>query len=173
MDLPTEKFNAVKELAEVHMEIASGRAALTKLKDETKSYLELREQSAHDHILKVLEASTEALESTKANHAELASYASGLRALALELNGFSSDLVALSNDFRNRTIETNAKLDVRLTDIQTREKEVTIERVKLAGDREQLDRDLLALREGKRILADRTQLLQKQSEYIKNLQSKK
>lgn len=172
MELPTEQFKAVQELAEVNVAIASGRAALTKLKDDTKSYLEFREVAAHKQVEKVLEESIEALESIKNNHAELSTYASEIRALALELHGFSEEIVALFSDFQNVVAESNAKLDIRLADLKAREKEVMIEKEGIKADRRKLDGDMANLRDEKRLLADRQEVVRKTTEAIKKITGK-
>lgn len=173
MDLPKEQFDSLKELAEVQMQISTGQAALSKLKTDTKSYLELREKAAHDVVEKVLKESVEALESTNKNHAALREFASGLRTMALELSGFSQEITTLFSDFLNIVAESNAKLDVRLEDIRAREKEVMIQREAIDADQKALDREMKDLRDGKRLLADRQAIVNKTVEQIKKITGKK
>lgn len=172
MDLDTEKFNSVKELAEVQLEISAGRAALSKLMDDTKAYLELREVAAHERVDKVLKESVEALESTKENHAALAQYASGLRALAIELSGFSKEITTLFSDFRTIVTDSDAKLDIRLSEVRAREKEVMIGRGNLEADQEALNRDMAILRDEIRLLADRQVVVQKAADSIRKITGK-
>lgn len=154
------------------MDIAAGRAALTKLKDDTGEYLRLREVAAHERVQKVLTESTEALESTKKNHAELRAYASELRALALELSGFSTEIGTLYKDFTDRVAETDALLDVRLEEVKKLEKQCNTERKMITEDRKELDHQMDLLRDGKRLLADRQQMLQKGAEELQKLRAK-
>jgi uncharacterized phage infection (PIP) family protein YhgE len=172
LHLPTEQFNTMKELAEVQSSIAASSAALSKLKEDTGKYLELREVAAHERVQKVLAESIEALESTNKNHAELASYASGLRALALELSGFSVEIVTLYKDFTERVVQTDALLDLRLEEAKKLEKACRIERKKLDEDMKQLDNNMAELRDQKRLLADRQQMLAKGAEELQKLRSK-
>lgn len=172
MDLSAEQFSAAKELAEVNMEIAAGRAALSKLKEDTGTYLEFREVAAHERVEKVLAESTEALESTKKNHAELSAYASGIRALALEISGFSAEIVTLYKDFSERVSKTDALLDLRLEEAKKLEKACTIERKMITLDQQQLERDMANLRDEKRLLADRQHMLERAAKEVERLQNK-
>ncbi len=169
--LSQEKFNTLKELADVQTNVALNRAELLKLKETTEEYMVVREKEAEDRVIKVLKESRDALDETTINQRELSSYNRELQAYANELHKSASDIMTLFADFGKR-------MDIADKDIEEGNKHVSelltkikIERVQVREDRKQLNRERNALEKEFRLLVDRRQTLDRAWNELKKLKA--
>jgi hypothetical protein len=123
--LPTEEFDAKKELADIGLKIAEGAAALQKLKDETEAYTLDREHEVMERVQTILAESHEALKQVSDNKDALQHYAE-------DLTTFASLLGELLTEYRAL-------------------REVMVE--KADSDSKQLEKTSLALSEDRKALA--------------------
>jgi len=172
MLIEQEKFESVKELAEIHTQISIGSANLLKLKEETEDYLLLRESWAKDRIAEVLRESQDVLGKISLNHEELTSYGRELKAYANELNDFFLAVSALSQDFQNRMKQVTIALDEKRAEISRILQEIKNERSAIAEERKQLTRERAETAEGVRVLNDSRETLKRGFDELQKLQQK-
>ena len=167
--LDTEKFDSLKELADIQTQIASGRATLGQIKVETDAYLTEREQEVLVRIETVLKESEGALREIGSNRDALQKYGSELTLMGgdlqailllfkdvcakqLEVTGLddrrlerkAEELVRVQNALKAERSVIEAD---RAANVQDREW-IAIERLKLNDERATLDRAIKRLKEG-------------------------
>lgn len=173
MELDTEKFNTVKELAEIHVNLSNARVELRKLKETTEEYMVVREREAEERVEKVLKESREALEETSKNHDELSSFSGELKAYAIELKVLSTDITALFQNFGERVKKADEDMVKNQEIVSEVLKKIKIERVQVQEDRKMLVIERKDLADGWRLLKDRQATLERGFEELKKLQVNK
>ena len=171
--LEEEKFNIIKELADIHQSISNGHVELAKLKETTEEYMHLREVEAEDRVIKVLKESRDALEETSKNHTELTIYSNDLQSYAHELHGLTIDITTLFKDFNARMKEAEEdmkKNEVIVADVLQK---IKIERVQVQEDRKMLNTERKQTAEENRLLDDRRKALERAWDELKRLQTNK
>lgn len=170
MELPQEQFDAVKELSEISVKIAEGRAVLSDIESATDTYLEEREQEAVKRIEQVLENSSKLLAEIGHNQDELVKYRRELDGYCAELRYFHERITRIRTDFEAYFATENEKLDAKLKEIdqlridnKKESSRLSVERKSLEGERRKLDKEL-------RVVADRQAMLERG---FKELTSKK
>lgn len=167
MNIEQEKFDSLKELSEIQMQIAQGRSLILALGVELEQHMKLREDEALDRVAKVLKESQEALQKISLNHQSLAAYRSELQAYAIELQGFSSTLSALFQDFSKRMSEADADMKVHHKDVSEVLRQIKVERVSIEEDRKQLARERQQTNDGMKLLASQRAALQSAWDHLK------
>lgn len=173
MELEHEKFNMVKELADISTNISNARVELTKLRETTDEYLDLREKEAQERVVKVFKESREALEEVSKNHKELTDFNGELKAYANTLKAISTDIIALFENFNGRMEragEDMKKNQEIVTDILTK---IKIERVQVQEDRKLLVAEMREVEEQHRLLKDKREVLDRAWAELKRLQNNK
>jgi uncharacterized protein (DUF3084 family) len=161
MELEQEKFNTVKALAEMQMQIATGTAELKRIERAKDEYMALRSAEGDERVARVLEESRDALEQTTKNHDELSRYGNELKAFASTLKSFSTQIVALSQHFREWMEREDAVLDEKRDALVAEKKEMKILAVNIQEDRKQLKRESDRVADEMRLLEDRRGLLER------------
>ncbi len=172
MELDQEKFSTMKALAEMQTQLAAGRAEVQKLEQTKEAFIEMREEEVRGRVAKVLQESREALEQTTKNHDELSRYGNELKASATILKSFSSQIVALFQDFREWVKGETEVLDGKREEIKGLLTEQKILAAQITGDRKQLAREMQEIDEARRLLADRRGLLERGFAELKRKQEK-
>jgi len=172
MQLDQEKFNAVKELTEIHANLSSARAEFLKLKEDTEVYMVVREQEAEERVIKVLKESREALEETSNNHKELMDFNRELQAYANEIKVLSTDIAALFKDFNARMKEAEKDLETNHKTVADVLVAAKVERVQITEDRKMLARERKKTEDGMRLLEDRRGVLDRAWAELKRLKNK-
>ncbi len=167
MNIEQEKFDSLKELSEIQMQIAQGRSLILKLGVELEQHMKLREDEAHERVAKVLKESQEALQKISLNHQSLTAYRSELQAYAIELQGFSSTLATLFQDFSDRMGEADSDMKRHHKDVADILRSMRVESVSIAGDREQLSRERQQTNDGMKLLASQRAALQSAWDHLK------
>ena len=168
--LDPESFNAKKELAEIQTQIATGRAVLADLKNETGAYLTEREQEVIKRIDEVLARSEADVRAIGENRDALQRYASEVTSMAADLQVIlllfkevrakQAEVAGLDEKRLERKAEQLAQwetdLEVLKSGIETDRKGITADRkwigeeeLRLRGERELLERTATRLKEGK------------------------
>jgi chromosome segregation ATPase len=168
--LDQEKFNTAKELADMHANLSDARVEFLKLKESTEEYMVVREHEAEERVAKVLKESREALEETSKNHDELTRFSSELKAYAIEIKGLSTDITTLFKDFGEKMNEADEDIKKNSQIVSDILKKIKIERVQVQEDCKQLERERKEISEGKRLLKDRQESLEKAWGELKRLQ---
>ncbi len=171
--LSQEKFNTLKELADVQTNVALCRAELLKLKETTEEYMVVREKDAEDRVIKVLKESREALDETTKNQRELSTYNRELQAYANELNKSAFDIMSLFEDFGKRMKEANEDLNKGLDNVSELLTKIKIERVHVKEDRKLLQAERQEMTQANRLLDDRRKALERAWAELKKLKDKK
>lgn len=170
--LEQEKFEAVKELAEITTALSTGRADLSKLKEETGNYILLREKMTKEKIDSLLQESTELLEKISQNQNELVLFKNELKAYVLELKGFIKAVMSLSQDVITFSTEEDKRLEKKRGEIKALLKESKVLEVEIKEDRKQLERERKETIEGTRLLKDRRETLERGFEELRKLKEK-
>jgi len=171
--LSQEKFNTLKELADVQTNVALCRAELLKLKETTEEYMVVREKEAEDRVTKVLKESREALDETTNNQRELLTYNKELQAYANELKKSAFDIMTLFEDFGRRMKEADEDLkegQIHVTELLTK---IKIERVQVQEDRKLLQGEREEMTQANRLLDDRRKALERAWAELKKLKANK
>ena len=171
--LDQEKFDTLKELAELQTSISTGRAELKKLEETTQEYMVVREGEAEGRVLKVLEKSREALDEATDNHKELKSYNSELQAFAIELKATATAVTALFGDFGEKMDQADKNMETKHSAVSDILTEIKIERVQVTEDRKQLKRERAEVAEATKLLKDRRAVLQRGFDELERLKGKK
>lgn len=167
--LTQEKFNTLKELADVQTNVALNRAELLKLKEATEEYMVVREKEAEERVIKVLKQSREALDETTINQRELLTYNQELQAYANELKQSAFDIMALFEDFGRRMKEADEDLKEGHTHVSELLTKIKIERVQVKEDRKQLQAEREEMTQANRLLDDRRKALERAWAELKRL----
>lgn len=165
--LDQEKFDTLKELADVQSNISLGRAELLKLKGATEEYMTVREEEAEKRVLRVLKESRDALEETSNNHKELSTYNSELQAYANELKGLTSNIITLFKDFNIKMDEAEKDMEKHYKAVSEVLKQSKVVHSAIRSDRKVLDLERAEIRDGWRLLKDRQQTLKEGFEELK------
>lgn len=173
MELAQEKFNTVKELAEVHANLSDARIAFDELKKDTEKYMVVREKEAEDRVIKVLKESRDALEETSKNHQELSGFSRDLKAYANEIKVLSTDITALFKDFNIRMDGANTDMKINGEIVSEILKKIKIERIQVQEDRKLLVAEKHEVEEQHRLLKDKREALERAWNELKNLQDNK
>jgi len=173
MELNQEKFNTVKELADIHANLSDARAELKKLKDGTEEYMVVREKEAEERVINVLKKSRDALEETSKNHSELSGFSRDLKAYANELSVISTDILALFSDFNKRMDEADENMAKNKDIVDDIFKKIKVERVQVQEDRKLLVAEQYNIDEQFRLLKDRREALERAWDELKKLQNNK
>ncbi len=161
MQLEQEKFNTLKEIAEMQEAVSLGRAELRTIKAETETYLVFREKEAVTRIIKVLEQSRDALDEITKNHNELSLYKDEIKAFATELKNLSTDITDLFKDFNERMKKAEEDLDKYHELVSEKLKQTRSERIQIGEDRKLLAAEKADINKEKRLLADRRGALER------------
>lgn len=171
--LDQEKFDTLKELAEMQTSLSNARAELKKLKDTTDEYLVVREQEAEARVIKVLKESRDALDEVSKNHNELSAYSNELKAYANELKDLSTGITDLFKDFNKRVKEAEKDIEKNQEIVTDILQKIKIERVQVNEDRKQLKSEQHEIDEQNRLLKDRREALERAWDELKRLQTNK
>ena len=170
--LDQEKFDTVKELAELSTNIATGRAELKKLEETTAEYIVSREEKAEARVLEVLKESREALEATTQNHKELSGFNQDLEAYASELKRLTTDISALFQDFNEKMDGAEKDMEEYYKEVHEVLRKIKLENVTLVENRKRVSAERADLREETRLLEDRRGQLERGFEELKRLKNK-
>lgn len=170
IELDKEKMNAVRELASVGVKISDAKNALSKLKEEEKTYLDEREKATVAKIQAVLDDSADLLKSAHGNYEQIHGLCQTISAFCdflIEAQGefhglleafvehregwdkeFERQNAELAEARRGIAVERsfleNAKKDVEKAQEKLKE-----DRIKIADDRGTIDRAIKRLSEGR------------------------
>lgn len=172
MQLDQEKFNTVKELADISQQLSDARAALKKLEETTEEYMVVREKEAEDRVVKVLRKSREALEEATKNHNELSSFKEDLKAFANKINLLSTDIIALFKGFSNRMNEADNDMVEHRKNVNEVLKKIKIERVQVQEDRKLLEGEKKKIDEQHRLLKDKREALERAWDELRRIKNK-
>lgn len=171
--LDEEKFDKVKELAEIYNNISIARETLSSLKENTDEYMKVREEEAEQRVIKVLKESRDALDEITNNHKELSTFGYELKAFANELRIISTDIASLFQDFNTRAREAEKDMEEHQKNVDAIRQDIKIQRVKLTEDRKLVDADRKWVEKEKFILKDRIAALDRSWEELKKLKDNK
>lgn len=157
--LEQEKFDTVKELAEVQTNLSLAQAELKNLEDTTEEYMVVREKEAEERILKVLKESRDALDEATNNHKELTGYNSELKAYATELKQLATDITTLFKDFNDRMDQADKDMEAQREHILETSNQAKVLLTSIKANREVLVLEKADIRDQWRLLKDRQQLL--------------
>lgn len=158
--LEHEKFQGVKELAEIGMKISASTAALAQLKAGEETYLTEREEKLVARLKAALVDSSDLIKEIGANHDALVGYKNDLtafhdRILSL-IQGVDACMALIT--------EGSAQLDARITEHENKiadfKQDSIRERVALESEQGELSGWRDRLGEAQRLLDDRNKLLQ-------------
>lgn len=170
--LEQEQFSTIKALSTMQGSLSDAKAELIKLKEGKELYLETREKEVYDRITRVLAESREALEQITKNHDELSHYGDDLKAQATDLHLLSTQIVALSQHFRDWMDEETKKLDNGFMALADERMVMRTLSVNIAEDRKQLKHESAKVAEEMRLLIDRRGLLERGFAELKRKQIK-
>lgn len=170
--LEQEQFDAVKELAEISTAISTGRANLSKLKEETDEYILLREKMTKEKIDNLLQESSELLGKISQNQNQLVLFKNEIKAYATELQGFIQAVRTLSQEVITFSKEENANLDKKREEITEMVKQNKVIASEIIEGRKQLERDRRQLNEEAREIKDRRETLERGFEELRKLKQK-
>lgn len=173
MELQQEKFNTIKELAEIHANISDARVTFEELKKNTEKYMVVREKEVEERVIKVLKESREALEETSKNHQELSGFSRDLKAYANEIKVLSTDITALFKDFDKRMDGANTDMRINGEIVSEILKKIKIERIQVQEDRKLLIAEKHEVDEQHRLLKDKREALERAWDELKKLQDNK
>lgn len=159
--LEKEKFDTLKELADVQENISNGRAELLKLKETTKEYLVVREKEAEQRVIKVLRESKESLDETTKNHKELSKYNSDLKAYANELKKIASEIITLFKNFNESVDIADKNIKKKQGEVRELINMIKLERVSVQKDRKLLKGEMIEINSAWVLLRDRQETLKK------------
>lgn len=168
MEITQEKFDAIKELSEIQLQIAEGRGALSSLKKTTEDYIRYREGEAIARVEMVLAASKEAIKEIEKNHDALTAYKNELTSYATDLKEAGKSIAALFAEFSTALEEGNKILEAKQKDLNGTLKLIRSERVALEEDHRQLRRERDDFENEKRLFKDRKETFNREVARIKN-----
>jgi len=171
--LDQEKFNTVKELAEIHANLSDAKVEFKKLQETTEEYMVVREKEAEERVINVLKESRDALEETSKNHNELSGFSRDLKAYAIELKVLATDISALFKNFNTRMGEANTDMEINQKIVSELLKKIKIERVEVQEDRKLLVAERAEIDEQHRLLKDKREVLERAWAELKRLQTNK
>lgn len=170
--LEQEKFDNLKVLAELQVNISTGRATLYKLKEDTEKYLVVREKEVEDRIIKVLQKSHDSLDEASKNYKELELYNIELKSYSEELSNKSIQIIDLFDDFNIRVKDSEKQTK----DWEKRSTEVLDiiknQREDIQKDRDALDKQKISIVNDMRFVTDRQGILKRGFAELKALRSK-
>lgn len=165
--LDHEKFEGIKELAEISTKISAGTAALAALQKGEETYLSEREQKLVARLKQTLADSADLIKDIGANHDALVGY-------RMDLTGFHDSILSLIQCVDACLVlinEASAELETRVENhakaVTTFKEACQRERVQIDGERGELAqwRDQLGAQE--RSLNDREKTLKSTLERLK------
>lgn len=171
--LDQEKFEGLKELAEIQENISLGRAEILKLKETTEEYMVVREQEAEERVIKVLKESREFLDKTTRNQEQLSRYNTELREYAQELAQIAKAISTLFKDFNTRMREADNDVKEYFDSFNELKKRIKLDKLNIQEDRKQLERQRVEIRDAWRLLRDRQETLEKGFVELKKLKAKR
>lgn len=172
MELAQEKFDSIKELAEIQQNISLGQVQLIEIQKTSEAYMLARESEAIMRVSKILEDSKKSLDEISKNHRELTAYKDSLADVYSDIKVFSEDLLTLFAALNTRLRESDVLMEQKREDIETMLKDIKIQRVRLQEDRKQMDREKITMRDAKRLMVDRQAMLEREFEELKRLKEK-
>jgi len=159
--LEQEKFDTVRELSQLGVAIAEGRAVLEKLKSETTTYVTEREEKAIQKVKEILEESRDALAEVDKNHETLTSYLTDARAYVRSITGLYDTFAQLVLTFEKSTDALEDQLDRKRAEIAKVQLEIRRQFSHLAGERAALKSDKIKREEEWRKIHDRAATLER------------
>jgi uncharacterized phage infection (PIP) family protein YhgE len=165
--LEQEKFDTVRELSELGIAIAEGRAVLEKLKSDTDTYVAEREEKAIQKVAQVLEESRDALAEVAKNHEELTSYLRAARDYAGSLARLHESLQQLKATLLSATEALEERIERHRIEVDRVRLETRRQFTLLAGERAALASDKIRRDEEWRKIADKAQTLERTAARLK------
>lgn len=154
ISLDHEKFEGIKELAAISTKIAEGRAALSKLKDETEMVLTERDAEFRNRLEITLVESEDLIRSIGTNHDDLVAYRRDIESYSVQLTEFLDKVITFRTASESFLKEALVILDDRLAVIRQISAQNHKEKLALDGLREGNDQRQDRLRDGERKLKD-------------------
>lgn len=161
MELDHEKFEGVKELAEISIKISQGTAALAALKGGEAAYLTEREQRLVERLKQALVDSSDLIQAIGENHSALVGYKTELvefHSDVLSLVQGVTDCISFINDASSDLESRMEKHDKQVSSF----KEATQrEWVKIGGERNQMTTEREQLAKAQHLLNDRQAMFER------------
>lgn len=161
MELDHEKFEGVKELAEISANISMATASLASLQANEREYMKERELRLTERLKKSLVDSSDLIKSIGDNHSALVGYKN-------ELNSFYSTILSLIQDvsecrksLEKATSEIEVKLAIRDKEILEFKEASHRERTHIQGERTELAAKSAQLEIDRKIIEDQRGTLER------------
>jgi uncharacterized protein YukE len=168
--LEKEKFDTLKELADVNVKISEARNELLEIESSKNDYIKLREDETIQRVNKVLKSSEKVIKMAHSNYEEVRTFVntvSGYKAAVDEGYSTLKDIIKDFNEYQDEwekqnedqihslsDLEKKVKKDRELLgrerkDVEKFKKSVELERRKVADDRGTLNRAIKRLKSKK------------------------
>lgn len=165
--LEKEKFETLKELADMTVQISEARETLTRLKETKTEYLQIRENEAKDKIQKILDDSVDLLRQINTNNDEI-------HQLYRTVSGYSKFLKQGHEAFKDMLAEFNERSDLWDKKVEEQYKEfgrienqVKKDKENIENDKEELRKTKEQLEKDKIKIADERQTIKRAVERLK------
>ncbi len=154
--LDYEQFEGAKELAQIGLKIAEGRATLSDLKAQEPAFIAERGRKVEERIKEVLVESRELIALIGTNHDALVEYRKEVTQYVADLRYFIESVKAWKEAADEEIKLENEKLDTKRTEIQALIAEENAQALQLKNDSGIIEKDREALRrESKKLESDR------------------
>lgn len=168
IDLDHEKFEGVKELADIGLKIAQGRATLAQLKTDTDSYLASREEEAVARIKIALVVSQQLITEIGQYHGELEGYRREVETFVDDIRSLLEGVAGFKKILTETTEALYKNLDIKQTKIDAALVEVKRGRALLEADQQDLAAKRQQFGSDKKALRDEWAALERAAAEIKN-----
>lgn len=129
--LETEKFNALKELSEITMQISEARNSLSELESIKTQYLVDREKEVQDSINKILSESSDILDEVKKNFSESTNLLNTVTSYSEFLHKGQLQFKKTVDDFSIMQDKWNESINIQLTEIGEIKKSIKEDKEKI------------------------------------------
>lgn len=167
MQLDAEKFQSLKELAEIQQKTAQIRGELAQLYDQREEYLQKREKEATERVIRALEASKQALREAENNHETLVRGVTLANQLIVDITSLQKQLRTHYDHFVKETEEASKLLEVRIQEIEEQKLYLRNQGVRIASEWSGIAVEKERLQKGWQLLEDRKGVVQRQIERLK------
>lgn len=159
--LDQEKFASLKELSEIQLKLAEGRAELKKLQDTTEEYEKTREKGAYEAVQRALEASKGALSEADKNRDTLAHFLTSAKETVQFIKTLHENLATEFSEFATRTDEAITVINQKADEVNRATEQIRLQRNALESERGGFEEAKRKMNEEKRVFDDRKATLER------------
>lgn len=157
--IPQEEFDAKKILAEIGMQVASGRAELAQLQQEKETFYKEQELELMQRLQLLLKNSEKSLQAITKNHDALESYAKELAIFSKELESWRIKLNEQSTELVNKSQVFYTDFDKKMRELTQLQDNLAVQAEVIEKNRQQNDKRNLELNEKERAVNDKYETL--------------